>query len=175
MKRKLIVSGKECKAYEVELAEDEREVYVNSERFLIEHLKIGASGRLFLIVNGSPYEATVEIDGDSCSVRLNGKLYNLRLVDNIALGAITSPRFSEETAEGEQGDRTVKASMPGMVVDIKVEIGHYVKKGEPLLILEAMKMENEVRAPISGKVEQILVQVGTSVNSKDELIRIKGN
>lgn len=165
MKRKLIVAGRE---YEVELSEDERSGCVGSERFLIEHVKFSGSGPIFLIVNGIPYQTSLESDGDNYLVSLNGKTYKIYPIDNTAFGVVSSTRPAEDV-----GERTLKASMPGMVVDIKVKIGDCVKKGDPILILEAMKMENEVRAPISGKVEHVFVEVGASVNGKDELVKIK--
>ena len=60
--------------------------------------------------------------------------------------------------------------MPGTILDIKVSVGESVTKGQALLILEAMKMENEVMAPCDGAVGEIHVTVGASVNSGDVLV-----
>ena len=60
--------------------------------------------------------------------------------------------------------------MPGTIVKINVSVGDAVKKGSVLLVLEAMKMENEIMAPCDGKVVSVSVQSGTSVNSGDVLI-----
>ncbi|MCG8499407.1 MAG: biotin/lipoyl-binding protein, partial [Firmicutes bacterium] len=62
--------------------------------------------------------------------------------------------------------------MPGKVVKINVKEGQEVKKGDTLLILEAMKMENEIMAPKSGKVVSVHVSAGTSVNNGDVLVSI---
>ena len=62
--------------------------------------------------------------------------------------------------------------MPGTVLDVKVAQGASVKKGDILLILEAMKMENEILAPCDGTVAQIVAAKGASVNSGDALIVI---
>ena len=62
--------------------------------------------------------------------------------------------------------------MPGTVLDVKVAQGASVKKGDILLILEAMKMENEILAPCDGTVKQIVAAKGASVNSGDALIVI---
>lgn len=67
----------------------------------------------------------------------------------------------------------VKAPMPGVVLDIKVSPGQAVKKGQILLILEAMKMENEVLAQRDCTVEQVLVSKGANVNTNDILLTIK--
>ena len=62
--------------------------------------------------------------------------------------------------------------MPGTVLDVKVAQGASVKKGDLLLILEAMKMENEILAPCDGTVKQVLAAKGASVNSGDALVVI---
>jgi len=71
------------------------------------------------------------------------------------------------------GDKAIKSPMPGTILDIKVKPGQSVKKGEILLILEAMKMENEIVAPMNGVIEQIYVAKGASVATNDMLIAIQ--
>jgi len=73
------------------------------------------------------------------------------------------------TGEGE----VVKAPMPGTILDVKVSVGARVKRGDILLILEAMKMENELAAPVDGVIAQILVNKGTAVATEDVLILIQ--
>jgi biotin carboxyl carrier protein len=63
--------------------------------------------------------------------------------------------------------------MPGTILDIKVKPGDAVKEGQILLILEAMKMENEIIAPSSGTIDTIQVSKGASVNAGDVLLSIK--
>lgn len=65
---------------------------------------------------------------------------------------------------------TVDAPLLGSIVDVLVSIGDVVKKGQVLIILEAMKMENEIVAPACGTVSQILVQKGSQVSSGDPLL-----
>ena len=71
------------------------------------------------------------------------------------------------------GDQAVKSPMPGTILDIKVSQGSSVKKGQILLILEAMKMENEIVAADDGVVTQIFVSKGSSVSTGDMLILLK--
>lgn len=71
------------------------------------------------------------------------------------------------------GASTVTAPMPGTILDIKVKEGDSVKAGEVLMILEAMKMENEIMAPADGTVATINVSVGASVNAGDVLLSLK--
>ena len=71
------------------------------------------------------------------------------------------------------GCEVVKSPMPGTIINIKVSQGSHVKKGEVLLILEAMKMENEILAPSDGVVAQLFVSKGSAVSTGDNLISIQ--
>jgi biotin carboxyl carrier protein len=75
--------------------------------------------------------------------------------------------------DGPPKASVVKASMPGIVTKLLVKPGDAVVKGQPLLIVEAMKMENEVRAEAAGVVADIAVQPGRTVNGGDLLVRLK--
>ena len=70
------------------------------------------------------------------------------------------------------GADTVKAPMPGTILDIKVEQGASVAQGQVVMVLEAMKMENEIMAPRQGSVASLNVSVGASVNAGDVLMSI---
>ncbi|WP_163339007.1 biotin/lipoyl-containing protein [Desulfopila sp. IMCC35008] len=63
------------------------------------------------------------------------------------------------------GEGTIAAAMPGTINDVKVGVGDTVKRGDTVLILEAMKMENEIKSPIDGIVSSIEVEKGASVNA----------
>jgi Biotin-requiring enzyme. len=79
-----------------------------------------------------------------------------------------APAASPSNISGEP----IKAPMPGTVLSIKVTPGTAVKKGDVVLILEAMKMENEIFAPRDGKIGQIVATQGASVNTGDVLMTI---
>ncbi|RKD33872.1 biotin/lipoyl-containing protein [Thermohalobacter berrensis] len=78
-----------------------------------------------------------------------------------------------ETKSVPQGAETIKAPMPGTILDIKVNENDRVKEGEVLVILEAMKMENEIVAPRDGKVVSINVTKGQAVNAQDPLVSLE--
>ncbi len=69
--------------------------------------------------------------------------------------------------------KTLSAPMPGKILEIKVNIGDDVEAGQPLVILEAMKMENVMTAPASGRVVEIPIKVGVNVNQGDILVHIE--
>jgi len=75
--------------------------------------------------------------------------------------------------EAKAGQEVVKAPMPGTILSINVKEGDNVKKGQILLILEAMKMENEIVSPRDGKIAKIVVSKGSSVNTGDYMVIIE--
>ena len=87
----------------------------------------------------------------------------------IATAPVPAPTPSVISAGGE----AINSPMPGTISDIKVSQGTRVKKGEVLVILEAMKMENEILAPADGVVTQVFISKGASVSTGDALISIQ--
>ena len=87
----------------------------------------------------------------------------------------TAPAASQTSAAPvASGDgEAIKAPMPGTVVNVNVTVGQAVKEGDVLVVLEAMKMENEVTSPKSGTVTQIVAQKGSSVETDAVLVVIK--
>lgn len=88
----------------------------------------------------------------------------------VAPKAAPAPAAAPKAAAGAAGAVAVKAPMPGNILDVKVAAGASVKAGDVLVILEAMKMENEIVAPQDGTVASINVNKGDTVNSGDVLV-----
>ena len=84
--------------------------------------------------------------------------------------AAPAPAAAPKAAAGAAGAVSVKAPMPGNILDVKVSAGASVKAGDVLVILEAMKMENEILAPQDGTVASVNVNKGDTVNSGDVLV-----
>lgn len=76
------------------------------------------------------------------------------------------------TKGGSKKNENLEAPMPGKILEVLTEEGRDVRAGEPLLILEAMKMQNEIQAPISGKVKKIHVKAGQNVLKDDMMVEI---
>ena len=83
--------------------------------------------------------------------------------------APAAPKAAAAPAAGGQGAIKVSAPMPGKILGIKANVGDAVKKGDVILVLEAMKMENEIVAPEDGTVASIDVAVGASVEAGNVL------
>ncbi|HAM97831.1 MAG TPA: hypothetical protein DCQ26_04410 [Marinilabiliales bacterium] len=80
-------------------------------------------------------------------------------------------KFLSSKSDGNKNEN-LEAPMPGKIVELLTEEGREVRAGEPLLILEAMKMQNEIQAPISGKVKKIHVKTGQNVLKDDLMVEI---
>jgi 3-methylcrotonyl-CoA carboxylase alpha subunit len=77
------------------------------------------------------------------------------------------------TASRENGDGQLTAPMPGKVVSVYANPNQRVKRGDPLMVLEAMKMEHTIKAPADGTVEKVMFAAGDMVDEGAELLRIK--
>jgi glutaconyl-CoA decarboxylase len=113
-----------------------------------------------ITVNGVSYQVSVEETGAAAPVAAAP-----------APVAAPVPAAAPAAAPVAEGAK-VTAPMPGTILDVKCADGGAVKKGDVLLILEAMKMENEIVSPSDGTVKQVAVQKGASVNSGDVLVVI---
>ena len=107
------------------------------------------------------------------NITVNGVAYSVS-VEETAAGAApvaaAAPAAAPKAAAGAAGAVSVKAPMPGNILDVKVAAGASVKAGDVLVILEAMKMENEIVAPQDGTVASVNVNKGDTVNSGDVLV-----
>lgn len=111
-------------------------------------------------------------------VTINGKSYEVSVerTDAPAAAPVAAPAAPVAKPAAQpipQGAETVKAPMPGTINAINVAAGDVVKKGQTLLILEAMKMENEIVAPHDATVASISVSKGASVSAGDVLLTLK--
>jgi biotin carboxyl carrier protein len=87
----------------------------------------------------------------------------------------TNEEHSRKNTAGKTGSIKVNSPMPGTILDIRVNAGARIKKGQVVLILEAMKMENEIMAPQDGIITSIDTNIGASVNSGDLLFTMEVN
>ena len=129
--------------------------------------------RKFIVnVNGTSYEVEVEEVGASSSAPVTQAPAPIAApAAAVAPAAAPAAAPAPAPAAAPAGGTPVKAPMPGNVLDIKVSNGQAVKKGDLLVILEAMKMENEIFAPQDGTVT-VVASKGSTVNSGDVLVTL---
>ena len=119
-----------------------------------------------ITVNGVAYEVEVE---EVAAGEASAPVAAAPKAAPKAAAPAAKPAAAPKAAPVANGTK-VNAPMPGTILDVKVAQGQAVKKGDVLLILEAMKMENEILAPQDGTVAQVAVSKGASVNSGDPLV-----
>jgi biotin carboxyl carrier protein len=134
-----------------------------------------------LSIGAQPYEVTIEdLSADRFRVELEGQVFEVTL-SGIAGDEPSAATPAPATAHPERpamqigvDPALVCAPLPGTISTIETQVGARVRRGEPLLTLEAMKMNNTIRAPYDGKVAELLVAVGQSVDHDQPLLRLTG-
>uniref|UniRef100_A0A7V0Z687 Biotin/lipoyl-binding protein n=1 Tax=candidate division WOR-3 bacterium TaxID=2052148 RepID=A0A7V0Z687_UNCW3 len=139
-------------------------VLLDGKEFQVEFAQFDKD-KLTLIIDNKPYQIFLDSD---YTLNINGELYNFEVIDEQVAKVLKS---GAEVAHKKEA--IVTAPMPGLVIEVEVKEGESVKKGQGLLIIEAMKMQNEFKSPRDGIVKKIMVQKGQTVNSKDTLIIIE--
>ena len=121
-------------------------------------------------VDGEEFEVEVEREGDAWRVLVGGKEYSIQ-VDGGAHSE--TGRGSAGRSRGRKRSGTIASPIPGKVVTMHVAVGAQVEEGEVLLLLEAMKMQNEIQSPIQGPVSQVKCESGDSVEANVPLVIIE--
>ena len=159
------------------------EVCIDSHARTVELVR--DADRWQISIDGRAVDAdAVEIAPGIFSILLNGKSYEVRVTPTPA-GALTLQTAHQEfTAEvidprawrgrrhgalEAEGRQQILAPMPGKIIRVLVQTGEKVEAGQGLLVVEAMKMQNEIRSPKSGTVERLLVKEGQPVNAGEIL------
>jgi biotin carboxyl carrier protein len=141
---------------------------VNGQPLKWDQVKI-ADGYFHILIQNKSYRAeVVNVDPVSKTVtlKINGHPYTVEVKDKFDL---LLEKLGMNAAAGSKVNN-IKAPMPGLIIDLKVQAGSSVKAGEPLLILEAMKMENIIKSPGAGTVSNVKVKKGDSVEKGQVLI-----
>ena len=162
-------------------------VTVNNKRFAVE--KTGKD----ILVDGSKLEWDLQpIDGHTSHLLLDNASYKVELVQIDRQEKTVSLKLNNKLAKIALKDRfdllleklgmnttvssavvNIKAPMPGLILEINVQAGDFIKKGDPVLVLEAMKMENVLKSSGDGEIKEVLVRPGSSVEKNQVLIIFK--
>lgn len=136
------------------------------ERWIVADLvDAGPAVRSLRLEDGTHFSLLHHREGNEHQITIGGSNVHVEIVDPLAL---KRKRRDDESGSGG----VVKALMPGRVVRVLVAKGDSVRKGTPLLILEAMKMENEIQAPADGLVDELFVTPGQTVEAGADLVHV---
>lgn len=158
------IDGKE---YTIELLDDHR-ILIDGETFDIDFQPVGDRSLYSLLLNGGSFDALVHPEENAWRVTFQAETYVVSVEDErekrlrAALGA----------SSYEHQEFILRAPMPGLVVSVPVENGQQVQQGDVLLVLESMKMQNELRSPRPGTVSRLRVKPGDRVEKKETLLSI---
>lgn len=145
------------------------------------------SGALDVVIDGKRAEVDVVAIGGQLSIRIDGQMVDLTVEGSPPeVGCVASGHRSYVRVESERSraadaakrgkggalEKVIKAPMPGRIVKILVKAGDEIAVGQPLLVIEAMKMENEVRAKSACAIGEVHVAEGTAVEANAKLISI---
>jgi biotin carboxyl carrier protein len=176
-------------AYTIDTGEssDQRVITINGTRQSIDWRRIAplaadargqtaTGGRYSLLIGGKSYEIFArritkpdEKDGDTYEVQVAGQRFEVHVEDEREKALAGSIKGAHES-----GEAMVRAPMPGLVLGITLEIGAHVERGQTVVILEAMKMENDLGSPIAGTIKEVRVNKGQTVNQGDVLVVVSG-
>jgi len=127
------------------------------------------SNRYLLIQDNHTYNINVDTNEQGFEVWVDGLPFQVQVLDE-------HTKKMREVIKSQHVGQTVKtimAQIPGLIVKVMVKKGTMVKNGEPLLILEAMKMENVIKAPCDGQVQEVLVSAKETTRQGQLLLKIK--
>jgi biotin carboxyl carrier protein len=172
------------KAYTIDAGENspQREIGIDGIRFAVDWRQLAPlaadaqipsniGGRYSLLIAGKSYEVLVrrvnksDVTGYRYEVLVAGQRFEIGVEDEREKALTGSILSAHET-----GEAMVRAPMPGLVLGLPMDAGDNVERGQTVVILEAMKMENDLASPITGKVKEIRVSKGQTVNQGDVLV-----
>lgn len=154
--------------YEVEILKD-NQVSVDGVVYTVDFQSIAGQPVFTTLIDGKSHEAYIYPEDDNWHVLLRGRMYVAEVEDE-------REKRLRAAAGGDaasSGEFILKAPMPGLIVQVLVKEGDEVEKGDVLLILESMKMQNELKAPRAGTVQRIQMQVGNSVEQKETILTLE--
>ena len=123
-------------------------------------------------IGGTDYLATVEeLQGGNMQVTVNGQTYQVEMPQTRACGPRPAMAGAAPVAQAG-GPKNVVSELPGTVTAVKATAGQHVKRGDVLLVIEAMKMANDIVAEVDGTVKRVAVSAGQSVNQGDLLVEM---
>lgn len=158
------------KSYEID-ENQSKDLLLNGEIVKWDKITSGTTG-YHIIRDNKGYQVeviSVSKEDKTATIQVNGNRYDIelkdqydKLLENLGMASMNVKKNND-----------YKAQMPGLIIDIRVAVGEEIKKGDPLMVLEAMKMENIIKASDDVTIKSIRVEVGEAVEKKQVLIEFE--
>ena len=161
------IASMDDKSFEIEIKPNDQ-LLVNGEPVQADFQSVADQPVYTLLLNGESFEALVYPSERGIQVLLSGRLFDFTVEDERQQRL----RQSSGGAAVQTGEYQLKAPMPGMVVSVPVEEGQEIQTGDDLVILESMKMQNELKAPRDGIISRIRVKAGDNVDQNQVLMTL---
>jgi acetyl/propionyl-CoA carboxylase alpha subunit len=158
------INGKE---FIVEVV-DEKHIIVNGQKMEVDFASVSGQPVYSIIIGGKSYEAYVNPGDENWEVLLRGHFFPAKVEDEREKRL----RAAGGGKAAEGGEYHLRAPMPGLVVAVTVSEGQKVEKGQVLVILESMKMQNELKSPKEGMISRVKVKVGDRVEQKTTMVSV---
>ena len=168
---KYFVTGANDKVYEVDLTQEPDGSYTlvhEGETIHVDLQELKQGALYSILMNQRSHDVLLERKNDQLEVTMEGRLYRFGVQNKIE-------KSLEQAGGGrikKKGPPVLKAEMPGVVVEVKVKPGDEVEAGDILLVIEAMKMQNEITAPAAATIKGVSVSDGQLLTDGDELVSL---
>ncbi|MCX5801555.1 MAG: hypothetical protein NTX17_09245 [Candidatus Eisenbacteria bacterium] len=144
---------------DVELQNGRHVVRLGGKKYEVDLRRIPGSPVFSMLIAGKSYEVDVRREAEWLNVSVQGELYRISVKEELWATAAATTATSAES-----GVYHLKTPMPGLVVDIRTRVGDKVQRGQALMVIEAMKMQNELYAQAGGTVKEIRVKEQDAVD-----------
>jgi biotin carboxyl carrier protein len=155
--------------YKVEIRQEGalKRVSVNGMEYLVDY-NVGGDAIYSILMNHHSYGVQISREGDSTyEVKHKNNSFSVSVIDEMQRMRLTHAKA------GAVGRQVIVTQMPGVIQKVYVSVGHAVHAGDPLCVLVAMKMENEIRSPIDGIVKEVYIADGDKVAVGDKMVVVE--
>ncbi len=147
---------------------DDRHITVNGKTYEIDFTSLSRTGLASLILDGQSFDVDIAENTDTYAVMLKGVLHDVQVEDERTRRLAGMKRSMSEAV----GEVLIKAPMPGVIVEIPVEVGQEVAKNQVVAVLESMKMQNEFKSPKNGVVKSVRVKAGDKIDQNTVMVSV---
>lgn len=155
------------RTYSFDLIQDNGNLVLKDGKAALDYQLVSLGKNSYsLLLNGKSYHVQILRENGTYHVHLDGDYFPFRVEDE----RMRKLRELVSASSAASGERILTAPIPGLVTNIRVAVGDQIQKGQSVIVLEAMKMENELKAEADGTIKSILIEEGNAVDKDQQLL-----